>query len=50
LPGREEGDVGRTVAFIVVLGAVVPAAFATAPSASRTTVIGTGVMVSVPLT
>jgi hypothetical protein len=50
LPGREKGDVGRIVAFIVKLGAVVPAAFAAAPSASRTTDIGSGVIVSVPLT
>ena len=49
LPGSEVGA-GRTVAFITVLGASVPAAFAAVPSASSTTAIGGGVIVSVPPT
>jgi len=49
LPGSEVGE-GRIVAFITVLGAVVPAAFAAVPSASSTNAIGGGVIVSVPLT
>ena len=49
LPGSEVGE-GRTVAFITVLGDVVPAAFAAVPSASSTTASGGGVIVSVPLT
>jgi hypothetical protein len=50
LPGREKGDVGRIVAFIVKLGAVVPATLAAVPSASSTTDMGSGVIVSVPST
>jgi hypothetical protein len=49
LPGSDIGE-GRTVAFITVLGAVVPAAFAVVPSASSTNAIGGGVIVGVPLT
>ena len=44
LPGSEVGE-GRIVAFITVLGASVPAAFAAVPSASRfPTAIGAGLI------
>jgi len=39
LPGSEVGE-GRIVAFITILGEVVPAAFAAVPSASSTNAIG----------
>ncbi len=44
LPGSKAGE-GSTVAFITVLGASVPAAFAAVPSASRfPTAIGAGLI------
>jgi hypothetical protein len=39
---ESDDTVGRTVAFITVLGEVVPAAFAMLASESKTTVIGGG--------
>jgi hypothetical protein len=46
LPGSDD-TVGRTVAFITLLGEVVPAIFAAVASESRTTVIGGGLSVTV---